>query len=152
MSIRIASRFLAVSTSVSPLETLEPEAETLTVSDDYRFEANSKEIRVRVEFSKKRLTIVEPRSAGTFLIPRSLISLKGSAVSRMSRIWSPVSDSRSSRSLPSVLVTQPIWARSLLRCARRARRPSHRPFHQDQLRLSSPRHRRESGARVRHDR
>jgi hypothetical protein len=58
MSIRIASRFRAVSTSVSPLETLEPEVETLTVSAESRFSANSKEIRVRVEFSKKRLTIV----------------------------------------------------------------------------------------------
>jgi hypothetical protein len=33
------------------------------------------------------LTIVLPRSTGTFLIARSLISLNGSAVSRMARIW-----------------------------------------------------------------
>ena len=68
MSIRIASRFLAVSTSVSPLETDEPDAATLTVSALRRFSANSKEMRVRVEASKKRLTMVLPRSAGTFLI------------------------------------------------------------------------------------
>src|SRR5438094_632567 len=111
MSMRIASRFLAVSTSVSPFETLEPVADTLTVSADNLFSANSKEMRVRVEFSKKRFTIVEPRNAGTFFIARSLISLNGSAVSRMSRIWSPVSDSRPSRSLPSVPVTPPTWAR-----------------------------------------
>jgi len=58
MSIRIASRFFAVSTSVSPLETDEPLAATLTVSADSRFSANSNEIRVRVDASKKRLTIV----------------------------------------------------------------------------------------------
>src|SRR5947207_1272271 len=104
MSIRIASRFRAVSTSVSPLETLDPEAETLTVSADNLFSANSNDIRVRVEFSKNKFTMVEPRSAGTFLIARSLISLNGSAVSRMSRIWSPVSDSNPSKSLPSVPV------------------------------------------------
>ena len=88
MSIRIASRFRAVSTSVSPFDTLEPDDGTLTVSADSRFSANSKEMRVRVDASKNRLTIVVPRSAGTFLIVRSLISLNGSAVSRMSRICS----------------------------------------------------------------
>ena len=77
-----------MSTSVSPLVTLEPDAATFTVSADSRFSANSNEMRVRVEASKNRLTIVLPRSAGTFLIARSLISLNGSAVSRMRRIWS----------------------------------------------------------------
>ena len=85
MSIRIASRFFAVSTSVSPLETEEPDAATFTVSALSRFSANSNEMRVRVLASKKRFTIVLPRSAGTFLICRSLTSLNGSAVSRMSR-------------------------------------------------------------------
>ena len=86
MSMRIASRLRAVSTSVSPLLTLEPVEATLTVSADSRFSANSNEMRVRVEASKKRLTMVEPRSVGTFLMARSLISLNGSAVSRMRRI------------------------------------------------------------------
>ena len=86
MSIRIASRLRAVSTSVSPLDTLEPAAATFTVSAASRFSANSNEMRVRVDASKNRLTIVLPRSAGTFLIGRSLISLNGSAVSRISRI------------------------------------------------------------------
>ncbi|MFM8790956.1 MAG: hypothetical protein ACKOFX_00405, partial [Solirubrobacterales bacterium] len=49
MSIRIASRFRAVSTRVSPLETLEAAVATFTVSADIRFSANSKEMRVRVE-------------------------------------------------------------------------------------------------------
>jgi hypothetical protein len=73
----------AVSTSVSPFCTLEPDAATFTVSAESRFSANSNDTRVRVDASKNRLTIVAPRSVGTFLIARSLISLKGSAVSRM---------------------------------------------------------------------
>jgi hypothetical protein len=105
MSIRIASRLRAVSTSVSPFETLEPVDATLTVSADSRFSANSKEMRVRVDASKNRLTIVCPRSAGTFLIGRSLISLNGSAVSRMSWICWDVRGSSARRSLPSVPLT-----------------------------------------------
>src|SRR2546430_4258814 len=100
MSIRIASRFRAVSTRVSPFCTALPLAATLTVSAERRFSANSNEIRVRVDASKNRLTMVLPRSAGTFLIGRSLTSLNGSAVSRMSRIWSAPSGSRPTRSLP----------------------------------------------------
>ncbi len=86
MSIRIASRLRAVSTSVSPFVTLDPDDATDTVSADSRFSANSNEMRVRVDASKKRLTMVCPRSAGTFLMARSLISLNGTAVSRTSRI------------------------------------------------------------------
>src|SRR5215217_1200240 len=100
MSIRMASRFLAVSTRVSPLLTDEPAAATFTVSAESRFSANSKEIRVRVEASKNRFTMVFPRSAGTFLIARSLTSLNGSAVSRMSWICSALSGSSPTRSLP----------------------------------------------------
>ena len=47
MSIRIASRLRAVSTSVSPLDTDERAAPMLTVSAASRFSANSKEMRVR---------------------------------------------------------------------------------------------------------
>ena len=86
MSIRIASRLRAVSTSVSPFETDDPTDPMFTVSADSRFSANSNEMRVRVDASKKRLTIVFPLSTGTFLIRRSEISLKGSAVSRIIRI------------------------------------------------------------------
>ena len=102
MSMRIASRLRAVSTSVSPLETDEPVAATLTVSADSRFSANSNEMRVRVDASKKRLTIVLPRSAGTFLMGRSETSLNTSAVSRMSRICSGVMCSSPVRSLPRI--------------------------------------------------
>jgi hypothetical protein len=66
------------------LLTEDPAAATFTVSAESRFSANSNEIRVRVEASKKRLTMVLPRSAGTFLMARSLTSLNGSAVSRIS--------------------------------------------------------------------
>src|SRR4051794_11912413 len=100
MSIRIASRFRAVSTRVSPLETDDPAVATFTVSALSRFSANSNEIRVRVEASKNRLTMVLPRSAGTFLIGRSLTSLNGSAVSRMRRSCSALSASRPMRSFP----------------------------------------------------
>ena len=105
MSIRIASRLRAVSTSVSPFVTLDPDAATFTVSAERRFSANSNEMRVRVDASKNRLTIVAPRSVGTFLIARSLISLNGSAVSRINWICSPLSGSSPSRSLPSESVT-----------------------------------------------
>ena len=68
MSILIASRFRAVSTSVSPFVTEDPLAPMLTVSAlERRFSANSKETRVRVEASKKRLTMVLPRSDGDLL-------------------------------------------------------------------------------------
>src|SRR5438128_11991935 len=106
MSMRIASRFLAVSTSVSPFCTALPVAATFTVSAESRFSANSKEMRVRVEASKNRLTMVLPRSAGTFLMGRSDTSLNGSAVSRIRRIWSAERCSRPTRSLPSAAVIE----------------------------------------------
>ena len=56
------------------METLEPLAEKLMTSADSRLAAASKEIRVRVESSKKRLTTVRPRRVGSFLIGRSASS------------------------------------------------------------------------------
>ena len=84
MSGAIASRFSAVSTSVSPLTTLDVGAAMLSVSALSRFSAISNDVRVRVLGSKNRLTTVLPRSVGTFLIGRSPISRIASAVSRMS--------------------------------------------------------------------
>ena len=52
--------------SVSPLETLLVEELTLMTSADSRFPAISKEVRVRVEASKKRLIMVFPRKRGNF--------------------------------------------------------------------------------------
>src|SRR5687768_5505298 len=79
----IASRFSAVSRSVSPLDRLEDETLILTASAERRFAASSKLVRVRVDDSKKRLMTVLPRSVGTFLISRFEISRKFSAVSRI---------------------------------------------------------------------
>src|SRR5256884_216433 len=122
MSIRIASRLRAVSTSVSPFWTALPLAATLTVSAERRFSANSNEMRVRVEASKNRLTMVLPRSAGTFLMGRSETSLKGSAVSRMRRVLLGDSRSRPTRSFPRVAVMA--WATDPPRLSPRAPRPA----------------------------
>ena len=63
----MASRLRAVSSSVSPLLTLEVETLMLTASADKRFAAISNEVLVRVEGSKKRLITVRPRKRGHFL-------------------------------------------------------------------------------------
>ena len=80
----IASRFLAVSISVSPFVAELVDAEILKVSALILFAAISKESLVRVDGSKKRLMIVLPRRVGTFLMERVEISLKDRAVRR---IW-----------------------------------------------------------------
>ena len=72
-----------MSISVSPLVREEFEAEMLIESAERRFAAISKDVRVRVEDSKKKLMMVLPRSVGTFLIERREISLKESAESRI---------------------------------------------------------------------
>ena len=82
-STPMASRVSAVSFRDSPLETLEPLAEKLMTSAESRLAAASKEIRVRVESSKKRLTTVRPRRVGSFLIGRSATRAISSAVSRI---------------------------------------------------------------------
>ncbi len=89
-SAPIASRVSAVSLSDSPLETEDPLAEKLMTSAESRLAAASKEMRVRVESSKKRLTTVRPRSVGSFLIGRSATRAISSAVSRISTASSRV--------------------------------------------------------------
>src|SRR5947209_12198282 len=89
----IASRFRAVSSSVSPLVTLEVDALMLMASAERRFAAITNDVRVRVEGSKKRLITVRPRNAGTFLISRREMSRKDSAVSKICVI-SPAESSR----------------------------------------------------------
>ena len=79
----MASMFRAVSTRVSPLPRLEAEALKLITSAESILPAISKEVRVRVEGSKKRFTTSRPRSVGTFLMGRAMISLSERAVSRM---------------------------------------------------------------------
>src|SRR5687767_12432040 len=79
----MASRFNAVSSSVSPLLRLDDDTLILTASAESRFAASSNDVRVLVDDSKKRLMTVLPRSAGTFFTSRVEISRKFSAVSRM---------------------------------------------------------------------
>src|SRR5262245_11017204 len=93
----IAERLATVSSSDSPLEAELTEMLRLITSADRRLAAISKVVRVRVEFSKKRLNTLLPRRSGTFFTSRSVTSANGSAVSRIcSRIsrGSPSMDSR----------------------------------------------------------
>src|SRR5438477_3583052 len=99
MSGRIAIKFSAVSMSVSPFSTADPDAVKFNVSAERRFSAISNETRVRVDGSMKRLMTSCPRSAGTFFTGRSLTSLKPSAVSRINVISSGVSGSMPRRCL-----------------------------------------------------
>src|SRR5438034_11180972 len=78
---RMASRFRAVSASVSPFDTLELAALMLMVSAESRLAAISNEVRVRVLVSEKRLMTVFPPRGRTFLMSRSEISLTEAPVS-----------------------------------------------------------------------
>src|SRR5208283_2556403 len=82
----MASILRAVSSKVSPLLVEDTLEAILSVSAERRLAASSKEMRVRVEGSKNRVTTVLPRKAGTFLMLRLETSLKDLAVSRMSSI------------------------------------------------------------------
>ena len=93
----IASILSAVSTSVSPLTTLEVPMATFNVSALSRFSAISNDVRVRVLGSKNRLTTVRPRSVGTFLMARWPTSFIASAVSRTSTISSGLRSAMPSR-------------------------------------------------------
>src|SRR5205814_8540531 len=94
-----ASRLRAVSLSVSPLVKLDVIAEILITSALRRNAANSKDVRVRVLGSTKKLTNVLPRNAGTFLISRVPTCLNASVVSRTKLISSAVNSRRPSKSL-----------------------------------------------------
>src|SRR5579864_3311434 len=83
MSACIAERLLIVSSSDSPLLVDEALMFRLMTSADRRFDAISKVVRVRVEFSKNRLNTLLPRISGTFLTSRSLMPTNDDAVSRM---------------------------------------------------------------------
>ena len=82
-SAPMACKVCAVSFSDSPLLILEPFEEKLMTSADSRLAAASKEIRVRVESSAKRFTIVRPRKVGSFFIGPSLTRANSCAVSRI---------------------------------------------------------------------
>ncbi len=97
MSIFIAAMLRMVSLRVSPFLTELEEVVKLTESAERRFSASSKEMRVRVEGSKKRLTTVCPRRVGTLGMGRSRISRKVRAVSRMAVISAALTPSSPSR-------------------------------------------------------
>src|SRR6187397_152580 len=99
ISAWLASRTLAVSLSVSPFVRLEAAAVMLTMSALSRLAASSKEMRVRVLGSMKRLTNVLPCRAGTFLTSLVPTCLKASAVSRTKWISSADSSRRPNKSL-----------------------------------------------------
>ena len=84
----MASRFLTVSIKVSPLLILLAETDILIASALSRLAAISKDVRVLVEASKKRLMTVFPRSVGTFLMGRFEISRKEVAVAKINWICS----------------------------------------------------------------
>ena len=93
----MASRFLAVSSSVSPLEVDDWAAVQLRESAESTLAAISKELRVRVEVSKKRFTTFFPRSDGTFFTGRDSTSFMEVARSSTWRISSRESPSRPMR-------------------------------------------------------
>src|SRR5690606_41615648 len=66
MSTPMASMVFTVSRSDSPLDTEVPLPVRLIVSAESHLPASSKELRVRVESSKKKLMMVRPRSVGSF--------------------------------------------------------------------------------------
>jgi hypothetical protein len=68
------------------LLTEEEEEEKLMTSADNLFSANSKDNRVRVEFSKNKLATVRSLREGTFFIGRLMTSLKLAAVSKIKLI------------------------------------------------------------------
>ena len=63
----MAFRVMAVSIRVSPFLMADQETDMLMTSAPRRLPASSKEVRVRVELSKKRLMTVRPRKADDFL-------------------------------------------------------------------------------------
>jgi len=87
-SIFIASMFLTVSLNVSPFAILLPVVVKLTTSADNLRSASSKEIRVLVELSKNKLTIVFPCNVGIFLMGLSRTSLNETAVFKINSISS----------------------------------------------------------------
>ena len=70
----MAFKVIAVSIRVSPFLIELQATDMLMTSAPRRLPANSKEVRVRVEFSKNRLMIVSPRRSAVFLLPRRLSS------------------------------------------------------------------------------
>ncbi len=96
----MASRVLAVSRMLSAFLRLELDGEKLITSAESRLPAISKLVRVRVDGSKKRFTMVRPRRVGTFFTSRVPTSCMRSAVSRMRSRSERSRSSMPSRSRP----------------------------------------------------
>ena len=97
MSALSAWMFSAVSRSVSPFCVEELAASKAMTSALSLFAAMSKAIRVRVLGSRKRLTIVLPRRAGTFFTLRRRIFLNAADVAWICSISARLSSSMESR-------------------------------------------------------
>ena len=89
-----ASSVCSVSFKLSPLAAELCATAMLMVSAERIFQANSKLVRVRVEFSKNSVMTLRPRKVGAFLTRRASNSLKFSAVSRTSEISSALKSRR----------------------------------------------------------
>ena len=126
----IASRLRAVSSSVSPLVTLEVEMLTFTASADRRLAAISNEVRVRVDASKKRLMTVRPRRAGAHLgSSRGRASSVGPGSASRHCVPRRVRDTR----LVKVVIAKPArmtTLRSTRFCPKHARAPDKRSLHE----------------------
>src|SRR5262245_24438310 len=103
MSACIAARLSTVSSSVSPFAVEEVLTFRLITSAESRFAAISNVVRVRVEFSKKTLNTLMPRSSGTFFTSRSVTPRNDAVVSRMRSMISRGSPSSVSRCASSPL-------------------------------------------------
>src|SRR4051794_31840815 len=99
----MASRVEIVSSTVSPFATDDVLTEKLITSAERRLAATSKEERVRVLFSKNKVSTVRPRRVGTFLTLRLKRFLNGTALLRMKSSSSSVRLWMSSRSLRGVI-------------------------------------------------
>src|SRR5699024_2563367 len=86
----IDSSVWTVSFRDSPFDTEDVFTAKFKTSADNRLAAASKEVRVRVESSKKRFTTVWPRRVGNFLMDRSETVAISWAVSRIAMAWSYV--------------------------------------------------------------
>ena len=87
-SMPIASMVSTVSRSDSFFCSDDEAAEKESTSADIRLAAVSKDIRVRVDSSKKRVATVRPRRVGTFGLVRRATSAKESATDSTSQISS----------------------------------------------------------------
>ena len=120
----MASTVSTVSRRDSPFLTDEAATARESTSAESRLAAVSKESRVRVDSSKKRVATTLPRSVGTLGIERRSTSANASATRRTSAMPSAPPRSATERQVLGPALTGPPGSRSRRR--RRPRRPSPR--------------------------